>query len=198
MSKEIEIEFKNMLLKEEYEMLLNEYHLTDSSLKTQTNIYFDTPDFKLKSKKMGLRVRLSNKKIEFTLKTPTSNQHTLLEITDYLDSFDSQLPLSEQIDLETSDVKVYLARHGIELSTLQSIGELSTTRGEVLIKSNVLLVLDKSLYYGKTDYEIEMEVSDADEGFLIFKDTLKKYDIPTRKADKKIARMLAYKENISV
>lgn len=194
MSKEMEIEFKNMLNKEEYDSLLAEYQLSESSLKTQTNIYFDTPDFKLKAKKMGLRIRLSNSTTEFTLKTPTSNQHTLLEVTDYLSSFTSELSLVEQISLETSEVAEYLIHEGIQLSSLQPIGQLTTTRGEVSLQSNVLLVLDKSLYYGKTDYELEMEVTDVKEGALIFKDILKKHHIPVRQADKKIARMLAYKQ----
>lgn len=194
MSKEMEIEFKNMLNKEEYDSLLAEYQLSESSLKTQTNIYFDTPDFKLKAKKMGLRIRLSNSTTEFTLKTPTSNQHTLLEVTDYLSSFTSELSLVEQISLETSEVAEYLIHEGIQLSSLQPIGQLTTTRREVSLQSNVLLVLDKSLYYGKTDYELEMEVTDVKEGSLIFKDILKKHHIPVRQADKKIARMLAYKQ----
>ncbi|MDT2829932.1 CYTH domain-containing protein [Vagococcus carniphilus] len=194
MSKEMEIEFKNLLNKDEYDNLLAEYQLSESSLKTQTNIYFDTPDFKLKAKKMGLRIRLSNSTTEFTLKTPTSNQHTLLEVTDYLSSFTSELSLVEQVALETSEVAEYLIHEGIQLSSLQSIGKLTTTRGEVSLQSNVLLVLDKSLYYGKTDYELEMEVADAKEGALIFKDILKKHHIPVRQADKKIARMLAYKQ----
>lgn len=194
MSKEMEIEFKNMLNKEEYDSLLAEYQLSESSLKTQTNIYFDTPDFKLKAKKMGLRIRLSNSTTEFTLKTPTSNQHTLLEVTDYLSSFTSELSLVEQISLEKSEVAEYLIHEGIQLSSLQPIGQLTTTRGEVSLQSNVLLVLDKSLYYGKTDYELEMEVTDVKEGALIFKDILKKHHIPVRQADKKIARMLAYKQ----
>lgn len=194
MSKEMEIEFKNMLNKEEYDSLLAEYQLSESSLKTQTNIYFDTPDFKLKAKKMGLRIRLSNSTTEFTLKTPTSNQHTLLEVTDYLSSFTSELSLVEQISLEKSEVAEYLIHEGIQLSSLEPIGQLTTTRGEVSLQSNVLLVLDKSLYYGKTDYELEMEVTDVKEGALIFKDILKKHHIPVRQADKKIARMLAYKQ----
>lgn len=190
----MEIEFKNLLNKDEYDNLLAEYQLSESSLKTQTNIYFDTPDFKLKAKKMGLRIRLSNSTTEFTLKTPTSNQHTLLEVTDYLSSFTSELSLVEQVSLETSEVAEHLIHEGIQLSSLQSIGKLTTTRGEVSLQSNVLLVLDKSLYYGKTDYELEMEVADAKEGALIFKDILKKHHIPVRQADKKIARMLAYKQ----
>lgn len=190
----MEIEFKNMLNKEEYDSLLAEYQLSESSLKTQTNIYFDTPDFKLKAKKMGLRIRLSNSTTEFTLKTPTSNQHTLLEVTDYLSSFTSELSLVEQISLEKSEVAEYLIHEGIQLSSLEPIGQLTTTRGEVSLQSNVLLVLDKSLYYGKTDYELEMEVTDVKEGALIFKDILKKHHIPVRQADKKIARMLAYKQ----
>lgn len=194
MSKELEIEFKNMLNKNEYDNLLAEYQLSVSSLKTQTNIYFDTSDFKLKTKKMGLRIRLSDNTTEFTLKVPTSDQHTLLEVTDYLNSYTSEFSLVKQVSLEKSEVAKYLIHEGIQLSSLQPIGQLTTTRGEVSLQSNVLLVLDKSFYYGKTDYELEMEVDEAKEGSLIFNNFLKRHHIPVRYADKKIARMLAYKQ----
>ncbi|MEG0551262.1 MAG: CYTH domain-containing protein [Vagococcus sp.] len=196
MSKEMEIEFKNMLIKEEYDNLLAEYQLSDNSLKTQTNFYFDTAEFQLKNKKMGLRIRKTHSSIEFTLKAPTSNQHTMLEVTDYLDTFDSDISLAKQVLNKESDVVEYLIREGIPLEKLMPIGELTTTRGEMRLESNVLLVLDKSTYYGKTDYELEMEVHDVKKGQLLFENILKSHQIPVRAAEKKIARMLTYKQQI--
>lgn len=196
MSKEMEIEFKNMLNKEEYDNLLAEYQLSENSLKTQTNIYFDTADFQLKNKKMGLRIRKTNSHIEFTLKAPTSNTYTMLEVTDYLDTFNSDVTLVKQVLNRESDVVEYLIREGVQLENLRPIGELTTTRGEVRLESNVLLVLDKSNYYGKTDYELEMEVADAEKGKFLFEEILDLHHIPTRASNKKIARMLAYKKEI--
>lgn len=194
MTKELEIEFKNLLSEIEYDILLAEYHLTE--LHTQTNIYFDTEDYQLKHKKIGLRIRKTNNYTELTLKIPTSDQHTLLEVTDQLDTYLDGKTLDEQILPEISEVAIFLSQQGIKLSDLMVIGELTTTRGEINIKSNVLLVLDKSNYYGKTDYELEMEVIDAKDGELFFLNFLKEHNIPIRSAEKKIARMMTHKKTL--
>lgn len=196
MAKELEIEFKNLLSEKEYDTLLAEYQLTD--LHTQTNIYFDTEDYQLKQKKMGLRIRRTNDYTELTLKAPTSNQNTLLEVTDQLNTYLDGMPLDKQELPEISEVAIFLQDQGITLSELRTIGELTTTRGEINVRSNVLLVLDKSVYYGKTDYELEMEVADATDGEVFFFDFLKHHTIPVRVADKKIARMMAHKNSFMV
>lgn len=195
MAKELEIEFKNLLSEIEYEMLLAEYHLTD--LHTQTNVYFDTEDYQLKQKKMGLRIRKTNNYTELTLKTPTSNQHTLLEVTDQLETYLEGASLDKQALPEVSEVAIFLNEQGIKLSDLMVIGELTTTRGEINVRSNVLLVLDKSNYYGKTDYELEMEVTDAKDGEVFFLEFLAEHNIPIRVAEKKIARMMIHKNNFT-
>ncbi|RKJ60851.1 CYTH domain-containing protein, partial [Butyricicoccus sp. 1XD8-22] len=57
MTQEIEIEFKNLLTKEQYEMLLKEFKIDDSKIIRQTNHYFDTPEWHLKTLHAGLRIR---------------------------------------------------------------------------------------------------------------------------------------------
>ena len=49
MSETIEIEFKNMLTKEEYEILLKKFKVEEKQIISQKNHYFDTPDFELKN-----------------------------------------------------------------------------------------------------------------------------------------------------
>lgn len=61
MSETIEIEFKNLLTKVEYEKLLNAFNVKDEQIICQTNHYFDTPDFTLKD--LGSALRIREKKI---------------------------------------------------------------------------------------------------------------------------------------
>ncbi|WP_416145040.1 CYTH domain-containing protein [Planococcus koreensis] len=68
MSKELEIEFKNMLQKEEYEKLAAHYGFSESDVKTQENFYFDTPDFQLKNLKSALRIRKNRTALNARLK----------------------------------------------------------------------------------------------------------------------------------
>ena len=48
MSQEIEIEFKNLLTKAQYEQLLEVFSISASQIHRQVNHYFDTPDQHLK------------------------------------------------------------------------------------------------------------------------------------------------------
>lgn len=69
MAENLEIEFKTMLSQSEYQQLITHYQLTATDFKTQTNSYFDTPDFQLKAKNCGLRIRRYENLAEYTLKT---------------------------------------------------------------------------------------------------------------------------------
>ncbi|WP_373755324.1 CYTH domain-containing protein, partial [Jeotgalibaca porci] len=83
MSQQVETEFKNLLTKEEYEMLIIDFNLEDTEPVQQTNVYYDSPDWKLRKLGMGLRIRLYDNYAEQTLKSPIS-EHKMLETTDRL------------------------------------------------------------------------------------------------------------------
>ena len=195
MAKELEIEYKNLLTKLEYQNLLEITNLTKENIHEQTNIYFDTKNGILKEKRQGLRIRLLPQKIEFTLKVPQKN--TYLEITDILNVFDLDKSLEEQIDLSKSEVLNYLANENILVTDLKEIGSLTTKRAEKKLDQNTLLVLDESHYYGVTDYELEMEVLDSTIGQKTFENFLAENNIPVRPAKKKIARMFERKQQIA-
>lgn len=197
MAKELEIEYKNLLTKLEYQNLLEITNLTKENIHEQTNIYFDTKNGILKEKKQGLRIRLLPQKIEFTLKVPQKNSYTYLEITDILNVFDLDKSLEEQIDLSKSEVLNYLANENILVTDLKEIGSLTTKRAEKKLDQNTLLVLDESYYYGVTDYELEMEVLDSAIGQKTFENFLAENNIPVRPAKKKIARMFERKQQIA-
>src|SRR5688572_17446881 len=83
MSQNIEIEFKNIITKSEFEKLINHFGLVEESFFTQENHYFDTPDFALKNQGSALRIRKKNEKYELTLKQP--HPDGLLETNKTLD-----------------------------------------------------------------------------------------------------------------
>ncbi len=197
MSKEMEIEFKSLLTEEEYLQLLQFYKLPQDELKMQTNIYFDTPNGLLRQLKQGLRIRLLPNTIEFTLKVPQHNNYTYLEITDNLVTFDHTQPLLEQLNQSTSEVLNYLVKENIPIESLKETGRLSTIRGESHLNPDTLLVLDKSSYYGVVDFEIEMEVTNGEEGRQFFHDFLDQHQLDYRPAPKKIARMFERKNSLT-
>ena len=80
MHKEQEIEFKNLLTKEEFDHLLAQFHVDQSHFHSQTNYYYDTPDNYFKNNKMGFRLRVLNTHNELTLKAPVQ-KHVMEETT---------------------------------------------------------------------------------------------------------------------
>lgn len=191
MEKEIEIEFKNMLTKDEFQQLLTTY-FPDTPAFSQTNCYFDTLDNALKKKAMGLRLRKRQGKNECTLKVPTSNTNAFQEITDSLTEKEINTLIKEERVPLGRDVANYLESIGISVTDLKMIGFLTTYRREKKLNNECLLVLDES-HFGKIiDYELEMEVTDLKKGELFFNDFLIKEGIKRHPASKKIARMIKY------
>lgn len=187
MTKELEIEFKNMLTQSEYEGLLAHFGRKTGEAETQQNYYFDTPDFQLKEKKCALRIRRKGEAFECTLKTPAPEGN--YEITDSLPSIQAW----EMIDgksFHSPEVEAALAGLQVDPAKLHKIGKLTTHRTELEIEGG-LLVLDHSEYGEKEDFEVEFEVAEAAAGKARFLSLLQSHAIPVRPADKKIARFMA-------
>ena len=179
-----EIEFKNLLTKEEFDHLCKGFGLVAEDFLSQTNTYFDTVDFQLRGAAKGFRLRVVNERNELTLKAPGENIHTMIETT-YLISADER---DRIIDAGTIDPSLYKVFQQLP-NKLNVFGSLRTERAEISYQDG-LLVLDRSLYLGHTDYEIEYEVKDVVSGQQSFLTLLKHYNIPTRKTPKKIARFM--------
>ncbi|RNF38482.1 CYTH domain-containing protein [Planococcus salinus] len=186
MPKEIEIEFKNMLTKSEYEQLLSFFNFTREEAITQQNLYFDTAEFQLKEMESALRIRQKDNHYECTLKTPAPEGK--LEITDSLTALQAK-EMSEGISFPATEVNAFLEEKGVNWRTLRHIGTLTTHRIEFEYQQG-LLVFDHSEYLGKEDYEVEYEVTDAAAGRRLFLEFLQQHNIPVRQADKKIARFM--------
>src|SRR5690606_38158824 len=119
MTKELEIEFKNMLTKEEYSKLLEEQKTAPIS---QTNHYFDTGNFRLRDQKAALRLRTIGSRFECTLKTPAASGN--YETTDALteEQASAMLDLSQ---LDAPAVSAELEQLGVSPSDLTHIGSVT-------------------------------------------------------------------------
>lgn len=183
MAQEIEIEFKNLLTKAEYNLLLKEVGFPLEGV-VQTNYYFDTADFHLKEQGAALRVRKKNDKYVLTLKEP--HPEGLLETHDFLTENEAEAWLNGNL-VPKEHTEKQLRNLDISLEDLLYYGSLTTERREITYE-NVLLVLDYSQFNGSDDFELELEAKSYSEGERIFKELLKKHKITTRKTPNKIER----------
>ncbi|WP_203332430.1 CYTH domain-containing protein [Planococcus beigongshangi] len=186
MSKELEIEFKNLLTKEEYHRLSAFFGYTADDAKEQINYYFDTADFLLRQQKSALRIRKKKDGFECTLKTPAETGY--YEITDQLTRKQAE-ELIELRSFEAPEVAAALKEMGILSRQLELLGNLTTHRIEFPYE-NGLLVFDHSEYLDMEDFEMEYEVTDYAEGKKKFTSLLQDHGIPVRPTDKKIARFM--------
>lgn len=184
MSVQKEIEFKNLLEKEEFNELCNAFGISQQDFHVQTNTYFDTVNHQLRNSLMGFRLRVVGELNELTLKAPTDNIHTMMESTHLISAKERDEILSNQ------SIKPREFREFQQLpELLLAFGSLRTERAEISYRGG-LLVLDRSDYLGITDYEVEYEVTDIESGHQSFSELLKKHQIPKRQTPKKIARFM--------
>ncbi|MEH6904721.1 CYTH domain-containing protein [Neobacillus drentensis] len=189
MTQNIEIEFKNMLTKIEYESLLKYFKISQSQIFSQENHYFDTPDFALKSNNSALRIRKKGGTYEMTLKQPANVG--LLETNQVIGEEEVLMAIHQGI-LPTGIIRSLIEEYQISFSTIEYFGSLITERVELEYKQG-LLVLDHSIYLSKEDYELEYEVEDYQFGEKIFLELLKQLKIPSRKTENKIVRFYKQK-----
>lgn len=187
----LEIEYKTLLTKDEFNRLEAQFKHVQPI--TQTNYYFDTKDFAMKANRMSLRIRTLADRAELTLKIPKAVgnlEHNLdLTIADAKDMIKSEhLPQNHITDL--------IKAEGVNPEELGVFGHLTTTRRETMTPIG-LMALDSNQYANIKDYELELEVEDAEKGKNDFDDFLKAHDISFKYAKSKVARFSATLKNSS-
>lgn len=190
MSKEIEIEAKNILTSSEFQKLCEAFSITEEDFSTQINYYFDTEELSLKSKKSALRIREKNNQFTLTIKEP--NDIGLLETNEAIPLDMATQMIDGQI-LPKGEVKDVVNRLIGENYTFTLLGSLTTSRAEVSYLDGTL-VFDKSTYLDKTDFELEYEGSDEEQVEKNFQQILDSYHIPKRPTKNKIVRFFEYKQ----
>ncbi|MBC6136535.1 CYTH domain-containing protein [Listeria innocua] len=193
MVKELEIEFRNLLTKEEYDRLIEDFRIKEDDFFEQTNFYLDTADFGLKERNSALRIRQLETQYQLTLKTPEARG--LMETTQIL-AADQATAITDGANIPVGPVRDTLKEIGINHEDLQVFGSLKTIRAEKDYKKG-LLVFDKNFYGSISDFDLEYEVSDYDKGKEIFDKLLKEYQITNHPAENKVARFYnhVYKNN---
>lgn len=187
MSEHLEIEYKNLLTESEFKKLQSFFSSSDDEFLTQENDYFDTPDFALKKNGCALRIRYKLGTYEMTLKEP--RKIGLLETNEIITERARILFLKENI-FPAGAIKNKLKQLGIPVEKVVHFGTLKTLRVEFPYAGG-LLVLDKSYYLNKEDFEVEYEVDDPKKADNFYK-LLETLQIPQRKTENKVQRF--YKE----
>lgn len=188
MSESIEIEFKTLITAKEFAHVQSFFQIEESGFHYQLNSYFDTEDSLLKQKKWGLRIRQLSDRGELTLKIPRTEG--LLEVTDDLTVKEAEHYLQKQQLPDSGNVAKALTAQGILPQSLKMIASLKTRRAEIKIQEG-LLALDESWYGKQHDFELELEVADAEKGRQDFFDLLEKLQLSYVPAPNKIVRAIS-------
>lgn len=162
MIKHLEIEYKTLIDKNTYEILLKKFELETKTF-VQTNYYFDTKNHDLMNKKTVLRIRKKDQyKLTKKEKSDEGNQETSIYLTD-----------SEAINMIKNgfDAKIINEPYNVHVIT-----SLTTTRAKKPYKDGTIF-FDKSEYNGHTDYELEFEANDLKIGHETWLKFLKEFNI---------------------
>lgn len=178
----LEIEYKTLLTKNEYQQLLPLF--SDITATKQTNYYIDTADFSIRDAKMALRVRAFENRAELTLKIP--QQVGNMEYNQFLTLEESHTLINTCV-LPEGEIHTLLTQAAINLEKLKILGSLTTIRYEKETAIG-LMALDENHYFDKTDYELELEVTDAKIGKEQFNHFLQAHHIHYKYAKPKVAR----------
>ncbi|WP_027408911.1 CYTH domain-containing protein [Anoxybacteroides tepidamans] len=192
MKQEIEIEFKNLLTKEEFERVKHAFGIDDRQFIYQENHYFDTPHFLLKEKGAALRIRAKQNTYTLTLKQTI--EQGLLETHETITQEKAQSILNNPAAIQ-GEIKKILQSMGIAPNQLHHFGTLATNRAQIAYKGG-LLVLDHSHYLQTDDYELEYEASHFAKGKEAFEELLASLNIPTRPTANKIKRLYTKKYGV--
>ena len=157
----LEIEYKTLLTKDEFNRLNSQ--LSHVTPVTQTNYYFDSDNFDMKAHRMSLRIRTLPNRAEITLKIPKEVGN-----------------LEYNYDLSVADAKEIIKS-----------GQFPEVDFLKLIEDIGLMALDSNQYADIKDYELELEVENAEKGKKDFDNFLAQHDIDFKYAKSKVARFSA-------
>jgi uncharacterized protein YjbK len=192
MSQNIEIEFKNLLTREEFSKLKVFFKLENQQFFMQENHYFDTAAFSLKNKHSALRIREKNSQYEMTLKQPAGQG--LLESNQIISSSEAMFALQTG-KLPDGFIRTQIEEMGLDFFQFEYFGSLKTERVEFEYRKG-LLVLDHSYYLNSEDFEVEYEVENYEAGQTIFTKFLQEHSIPECRTKNKIERFYERKMQV--
>ncbi|MDE7192506.1 MAG: CYTH domain-containing protein, partial [Oscillospiraceae bacterium] len=147
----VENEFKVMLKRGQYETLLALYEW--DKVIQQTNYYYDTAELTLSDRHVTCRVRKIGGECFLQIKLPNGKDYSRIELEKKLGAEIPEELSAELLNALAGD------RAELPLPDVRLLGALSTSRS-VKRFEGAEIDLDKSEYFGKTDYELEIEFTD--------------------------------------
>lgn len=182
MKENIEIEYKILLSKEQFEKLASDY--PQLVFITQVNTYYDTASHELRSKHCAMRIREKQGAFLFTLKSPS--EQGLLEHEIAVQKNNPEV-------FNTPEIKALLNDLGVNDEVI-AIAQCSTNRA-VLLTDHAEICFDVNQYNGITDYEIEYEYINDHDGKPLFNELLSRIGMTyTVNCKSKIARAMESKQ----
>ena len=143
----LEFEKKIMLTEQEYN-LLTTYKVKNTQSRIQTNYYFDTDDFDMNKKDITCRVRSENGKFKSIIKSHVGVNSDC--------SIESDVAFKDEFDPSA------FSNMGLHMQ-----GALITER-MVLYKNECCeMVLDRNIYLGMSDFELEVEYTENSEDMAL-------------------------------
>lgn len=166
--KNLEIEYKVMISKEDFKKLDNLLANKNNRYFEQINYYYDTKENSLKKQSYSLRIRhiININKYLLTLKIPHLNGKMEYE---YEIEENNLTNIPQKIIEKLNDINVLI-------NEIVLIGSLKTYRKEFVI-DNSILCLDYNIYNNEEDYEIECESISMEKAKSIVKNILNENDI---------------------
>lgn len=155
-----------MLDQGQYEKILGAFGWNEVIV--QVNHYYDTDDLALSALHITCRVREIEGRYFLQMKFPGAAEYSRVEL---------EKPLDALPDIITSDVLLQPHPHGHKvLPDVKRLGSLKTTRNVHRFEGGEI-DLDKSEYFGKTDYEIEVEFTDENNARKVLSEITEKLGI---------------------
>lgn len=160
----IENEFKIMLDSEQYKKLLALYNWDE--VIDQTNHYYDNENLLLSGLRITCRVREIAGKYFLQMKMPGAAEYSRVELEKPLDFLPDVIGVSDLPNAsELSDVR-----------GIKRLGSLKTVRNVHRFEGGEI-DLDKSEYFGKIDYELEIEFTDETAARAVLAEITEKLNI---------------------
>lgn len=186
----LENEIKLCLTQENYHEIKNIFFNNNDFKKIlQINYYYDNDNNELYKNNITLRIRQINDTLTLEAKYPLENNGIIKrkeERSVTLHNF------TNSIDLNNSYIKEYIGDVS-QYGRVKLLGSLVTERYSTHPYPWLKLNLDYSMYLGKVDYELEIEVLSGyeNEAKEFYKDLLSKYPLSTSGKIKRFRKALS-------
>ncbi len=149
----VEREYKVLISKNIYHNLSNKFQDITDKKYTQINFIYDTDDLIFNKNNITLRIRSKNKKLTLEVKKMQSVDR-FLKISEEKRKSLNFLPAILDDD-EENFLKEY--EFPFSYKNVKLKGCLITNRQTIVIEDGIKIDIDKNIYLGRIDYELELE-----------------------------------------